>query len=247
MMRMMRSEWLKLRGTVIWMTAIVSPLLAVLLGVLEFRDGGTDGGSRDVWVEALAMMGVMHAMLFLPLLTGVFAAWICRYEHAGGGWKQLLALPVTRLQVYVVKGIYVLLLLAMTQLLFLAGLLAVGTLLGFEGAPPWGTIAKSLIGGWVACLPLAALQLAVSTAWTSFGASLAVNVILTLPNMLVANSATYGPYYPWAQPLLAMLPRGEEYGFGAFNVSMETLLFVILGSFVVFAAGGWIYFRRKAV
>ena len=79
-------------------------------------------------------------------------------------------------------------------------------------------------------------------------APLAVNVILTLPNILVVNSEDYAPYYPWAQPMLAMLPKGMGPSeFGAFGLSAVALFGVILGSFAVFFAGGWLYFTRKAV
>ncbi|MBB3110610.1 hypothetical protein FHS18_002677 [Paenibacillus phyllosphaerae] len=244
MMRMFRSEWMKLRRTVIWALAVISPLLAGVTGFLSAGD--YENGQEGVWQIALGIMGLLHAMLFLPLLTGVFAALLCRFEHTGGGWKQLLALPVSRSSVYAVKFIYIMLLLAITQLLFLAALLATGLLLGFAEPIPWRMLLVSALGGWLACLPLAALQLAVSVAWSSFAAPLAVNVIFTIPNILIINSAQYGPYYPWAQPLLAMVPR-DEMGFGAFNLSPETLLGVILVSFVVFLLGGWGYFIRKAV
>lgn len=244
MIRMFRSEWMKVRRTVIWLLAVVSPLLAALIGLLNVRDGSTSADAT--WLEALALMAVLHALLFLPLLTGVFAALVCRFEHAGGGWKQLLALPVTRSQVYLTKLAFVMLLLAITQLLFLAALLLIGISLGFKGAVPWAELLRSVGGGWVACLPLAALQLAVAAAWQSFAAPLAVNVIFTLPNMLVANSADYGPYYPWVQPLLAMMPAGPV-SFGALNVSAVSLFLVIGGSFALFLAGGWIYFAKKAV
>ena len=35
--------------------------------------------------------------------------------------------------------------------------------------------------------------------------------------------------------------------FGAFGISAVTLFVIILGSFAVFFAGGWLYFTRKAV
>ncbi|PYI53749.1 ABC transporter permease [Paenibacillus flagellatus] len=242
MIAMFRSEWIKLRKTVIWLLAGVSPLIAAGIVFLEPGEG-----MDSPWLPALGIMSVLHAMLFLPLLTGVFAALLCRHEHIGGGWKQLLALPVSRLQVYVIKFVYVMLLVAFTQLLFVIVLLLIGTALGFSAPIPWSEIARSVAGGWVACLPLAALQLAVSTAWPSFAAPLAVNVIFTIPNILITNSAEYGPYYPWAQPMLAMIPRGGEMSFGAFNVTPETLFLVILGSFVLFGVSGYVYFARKAI
>lgn len=117
---------------------------------------------------------------------------------------------------------------------------------GMTEPVPWGVVLISIFGGWLACMPLAALQMAVSAAWSSFAAPLALNVIFTLPNILVVNSAEYGPYYPWAQPLLAMIPRAAD-NFGALNGSLATLFIVIMGSLTLFLAGGLLYFQRKAV
>ncbi|MBP1991448.1 ABC transporter permease [Paenibacillus eucommiae] len=236
-----QAEILKLRKSPIWLLIFVSPILSVVLGMAEsFNE------DLDPWLGTLALMAFLHAMLFLPLLTGVFAAFVCRYEHVGGGWKQMLALPVSRSSVYLVKLAMVMLLLAVVQVLIVGGLLLLGTIKGYTAPIPWYEISWAVIGGWVACLPLAALQMAVSTAWASFAAPLAVNVIFTLPNMLIVNSAEYGPYYPWAQPLLAMVPFGDQ-GFGAFNVGPTTLFIVILGSFAIFLVSGLIHFTRKAI
>jgi len=244
MLRMLQSEWLKIRGVLIWLLIGVSPLLAALTGWINSMESG--GKDQSAWLIALAIMSALHAMLFLPLLTGIFSALVCRYEHASGGWKQLLSLPVSRSQVYMTKFIVIMMLIGLVQLLFLVLLLLIGTLLGFGNPIPWPHLLISAAGGWIACLPLAALQLAVSTAWASFAAPLAVNVIFTIPNMLIANSAEYGPYYPWVQPMLAMIPSGEM-TFGAFNVSATTLFGIIGGSFLVFFVGGWTYFARKTI
>lgn len=245
MVRMLRSEWLKVRKSVIWLLVTISPILAGLVGWLSLSANET--GGEFPWLIALSIIASLHGMLFLPLLTGVFAALLCRYEHAGGGWKQLLALPVSRTQVYVVKFLYVMGLIALTQLLFLAVLLGIGFSQGGGSSIPWSDLLGSAGRGWLACLPLAALQLFVSTAWSSFAAPLALNVIFTIPNILIANSADYAPYYPWVQPMLAMIPRNAGYDFGAFTLPSLTLLSVVLISFVVFFTAGWTYFSRKAI
>lgn len=236
-----RSELLKLRKSPIWTLVLVSPVLSTLVGLMSPVESG-----MNPWIQSLTFMVMLHGLLFLPLLAGIFAAFVCRYEHAGGGWKQLLALPVTRKSVYFVKFGIVLGLLAITQLLFFAGLMAVGVIKVYEEPIPWETILQCALGGWAACLPLAALQLAVSVVWSSFAAPLAVNVIFTLPNILVANSETYASYYPWVQPFLAMIPPSMG-GFGEFVVPLDTLFLVIFVSFSVFFASGLAYFTRKAV
>ncbi|WP_028559166.1 ABC transporter permease [Paenibacillus pinihumi] len=240
MTSILRSEWLKLRRSKMWLLLFVSPLIAGLSGSMISMPA-----DLPPWLYLQTTVFYTHALLLLPLLTGVFSAFICRYEHIHGGWKQLLALPVSRSSVYLVKLIVVMWLLAAVQLLTAASLYAAGLIQGVEESFPWSSVLINIAAGWAACLPLAALQLAVSTAWSSFAAPLAVNVIFTLPNLLVAHSRDYGPFYPWVQPLLAMMPGHLE--IGAFMVPPQTLFTVVLVSFAIFLAGGLAYFTRRAI
>ena len=239
--KLFRSEFLKLRKSSIWLLIFVSPILSLLLGL-----GEVDELEQNHWTATLSMMTVSHAIFFLPLLTGIFSSFICRYEHVGGGWKQLLSLPISRRQVYIVKILIVSLLIALTQLLFIGGLFSIGWMKGYPTAIPWGIVFSSVFGGWLACLPLIALQMFASVAWSSFAAPLAINVIFTIPNMLIVNSAKVGPYYPWAQPFLMMMPNSSE-SFGALNASTETLFIIIFGSLLLFLGSGIGYFMRKEI
>lgn len=241
--RVLSSERLKMSKSSIWLLVLGSPAVAIVVGLLANIQ---EDGQPLTWDVLLGVMSVFHAMLFLPVLSGIFAALICRAEHADGGWKMLLALPVTRTSVYLAKYTMIMSLVAAVQLLFFAAVFGVGLLRGVDMPVPWTLFFSSCLGGWLACLPLSALQLAVSQSWSSFGAPLALNVSFTLPNMLIANSSTYGPYYPWVQPLLAMSPFGGE-RFGAFNLPLESLLIVVFGSLIVFLSAGLLSFWRKAV
>lgn len=105
-----------------------------------------------------------------------------------------------------------------------------------------------MLSGWVAVLPLAAVQLWVSSRWKSFGAALALNVCFTLPAIFAAQSAEFGPWYPWAQPMLAMTPivtRTLEDT--ALNVAPATLWVVIAGGMIVALLGGLITFARADI
>lgn len=239
--KVLRSEWSKLVKSSIWLLILVGPVFSALLGSLDIT-----GPEKGRWALLLAQMAGGQGLLFLPLLTGVFAAFVCRYEHMDGGWKQLLALPVTRNSVYLAKLTLVLGLVAAMQLLFLAAYLGSGSMLGISAEIPWRMVLTSILGGWLGCLPIAALQLAVSVGWPSFAGPLAINVMLTIPNILVVNSADFSPWYPWAQPAMAMMPRTGE-GFAALNVSLSTVFVVIAGGFLLFLTAGLLYFRRKEI
>lgn len=242
MIAMLRSEWMKLRRSIVWVVVLIPAILVFAVGWLS---GMAEGGGS--WRELLAVVSVVHALLFLPLLVSVLTAFVCRYEHQSGGWKQLLALPVSRYVVYTAKLTMVALLLALIQLLILAALLITGIWQGYAGTIPWGALFASVLGGWAACLPLAALQLFAAMWLQSFAAPVAIGTFFTLPNMLVINSKDFAPYYPWAQPTLAMMPGEQSMSFGAFGIASGTLPIVILVSFVVFYLIGWVYFTRKSV
>lgn len=236
--RLLYTEWLKLKKTKVLQILYISPVLSTIAAYFTFLDF-----PGNEWMNSFLAMIMVQAILFLPLLAGLFSAAVCRYEHAEGGWKQLLALPVNRMQVYSAKMIIVCLFVALTQVFLLVGLLLVGLLHGFNDPFPWNEVLLRLFMGWLGCLPIISLQLWVSTAWASFAAPVALNVILTLPNILVANSERFGPWYPWAQPFLGMV-LDEQSGF---TLSVETLVVVIVGGFLIFTFGGMFYFQRKAV
>lgn len=239
---LLQSEVLKIRKTNIWILLFISPSLAFFTGlVTEQQDG-----MSDEWVFPLMMMTIAHAILFLPLIIGVFTSFVCRYEHQNGGWKQLLSLPILRSHVYLSKFIIVTSLIAINQLLFIGGLFIIGVIKGFTDPIPIGIILKSALGGFIASLPLIALMLLVSMAWSSFAAPLALNVVFTLPNLLVANSEKYAPFYPWVQPFLTMIPK-DDGPWGGFFISMESIIFPIIGGFIIFFISGLLYIKKKTV
>jgi len=240
--RIMKSEWLKVGRSSIWFPVLLAPFLAVMIGILTAHHGASASSGHQVsWKAYYFNTVAVYALLLLPLLTGVLASLMCRFEHLSGGWKQVLAAPVLRTAVYASKFIYVLGLLGVAQLLMLAGVLATGLIMLHIANPiPWSTLLRSVLGGWLALIPLAALQLWVSTWWKSFGAPFTLNVILTIPAVAVAHSERYGPVYPWAQPMLAMLPT--DHGF--LSVTPETSATIIISG-VVLIVGGWWHFSKR--
>lgn len=240
--RAFRAELIKAQWPLLGFLVVGGGLVAVLMS----SDGSIASlGQREGAYQAAVMQ---YAWLFYPLLAGVFAALICRVEHAGGGWKQTFSLPVSRGRVYLAKYLLLAMLLAVTSVVFALGFVGLGMLRGFTEVVPWAVIARSVAAGWVAVLPLAAMQLWISSRWKSFGAALALNVCFTLPAIFAAQSSEFGPWYPWAQPLLAMLPaRAEISASGPLSIAPETFWLVIVGGFAVALVGGLLTIARADV
>lgn len=242
MLSILLSEWYKLKKSRVIFIILVGPLTGLFIGLVpnEISDLGI-----NEWYFLLLSMNLTYALLFLPLITGVLASVICRYEHQAGGWKQLLSLPVTRGKVFMAKYILLMLVVFLMQLLYLGSVYGVGMIKGFTDPFPIEIVWKSIFGGWVATFPLVALQLWMSILFKSFAAPFAVNVIFTLPSILAVNSERFGPYYPWAQPFSMMYIGGDSGD--VFFVPWDQLLTVVGGSFVLFFLVGYFYFQRKTV
>ncbi|WP_280771560.1 ABC transporter permease [Salipaludibacillus daqingensis] len=238
----LKSEWLKLKHSKVVFIVLASPVLATVIGLFT-----TMHVPEHQWLGTITTMILAHSAIFLPLLTGVFAALICRHEHSGGGWKQVLTLPVSRLQIYFAKFIVILFLLTLTQTAFITATWVAGTLKGFSDPFPFVNVFVSAGVGWLACLPLIALQLWLATMLKSFAGPSVVNVMLTFPAVVIANSPLFGPMYPWAHPLLGMT-QALSYSLGGdagFLDSAVTFYVVMITSFALFTAVGSVHFQQR--
>lgn len=240
---LIKAEWYKLKHHHIYAILIIGPVLTLLIGMLNPMM--SDMGAYHPWLSLFLFMNLPYALLFLPLITGVIACIICRYEHQAGGWKQWATLPVTRTQIYVSKLILIALLVLIIQMIYGLVIFIAGTVKGFDVVFPYWTVGKFIIGGWLATFPMIALQLWAAMHWRSFAVAFTINVVFTLPSILAINSERFGPFYPWAQPFFAMYV--DESMSGMLFIPISQMLLVTGGSFIVFLVLGIATFKQKAI
>lgn len=242
--RVFSVELMKMKRSKLWFLILMGPIIGVMLGVWNFLqniDIFIQTKEDNGWLEAWTQVGLFYSSLIYPVLIGVYAALLCRNEHIGGGWKALLALPVKRSTVYLSKLIVIILLIAVTQMFLMIFYLVIGLLFSIPGNIPWMILLGFMFKGWLATLPLAAIQLILSINWNSFGLPLAINIIFTLPVMLAVNTS-YGQFYPWAQPALAMSPYDETP-----IQSLPIFYTLVLITFCLGVIGGLIKFNTSDI
>lgn len=161
------------------------------------------------WMTLYFQAASFHGMFFLPLFTGIFAAFLCFYEHKDGAWKQLLTLPYPRWKVILSKFLALIALIAFIQVVFLVGYLITGKVTGVEDSIPWKTVLIGVSGGWLACVPLAMLQISLASRFKSFGIALLLSVSTVVPNIVIAGlPSSLGAWFPFVSPYYAMFPQG---------------------------------------
>jgi hypothetical protein len=182
------------------------------------------------WTTLYFQAVSFHGMFFLPLFTGIFATFLCFYEHNNGAWKQLLTLPYPRWKVLLSKLLTLITLIALMQILFLAEYLITGNILHVEGMIPWKSILRGIVGGWLACFPLAMLQLWLATRFQSFGIALLLCISSVIPNIVLTGlPASLGAWFPFTSPYYAMFPQGLN-----LSPQVELISFILILLFTFF-------------
>ncbi|MDY0406666.1 ABC transporter permease [Virgibacillus sp. 179-BFC.A HS] len=236
------SEWLKIRCyPSIWLMIFLLPLFLTIVGVMNyttnlhvFEEVGMVG-----WMGTWTQVEFLYGMVLCPVLSSVFVALLCRFEHAYGGWEQLLAFPISKNAVYLSKMIWAWSLIGLTNTVLFGYFFVIGKLMGVSGIFPFISVLKLFFGGWFATLPLIAIQLWLSTRLKNFALPIAINFAFVMPNVFISSSK-YGKYYPWSQPAYAMTPENQ---LGVIQ-SLQDFYLVVIIIFVIFCIIGLFNFVR---
>jgi lantibiotic transport system permease protein len=233
MSTMYQIEWMKLKRQRLWIIMLFIPLIGCALGAYNFsasydllmKDG------ENPWYQLWTQVTFFYALFLFPILSGIYASVICRVDHLDGGWKQLLALPVSRNKVYVAKLGILMTMILITQVALLLIYIAIGTLMGLSGSIPLFFLVGAIFNGWIASLPLASIQLWLSLRTKSFGIPLGINIFLSFSS-LVAMVLHINFIYPWAQPSLAMAAPTEK-GIESYPLFLSVVLITFLITFLL--------------
>ncbi|SDS63357.1 hypothetical protein SAMN05444162_1903 [Paenibacillaceae bacterium GAS479] len=212
--RVLLAELLKIRRKWIVALAIIGPLGVVLLQAVNYGlryDYLMEQYAGDPWEGLLGQVfWLKMPALFIGL--ALVASMSAGVEHSAGGWKQLLALPVTRLQVFAGKVAVTLLLLLFSCTLLLVFTFVFGLALGLEvSSTPWAELFKQSYLAYLALLPFIALQSWLSLTMSNQAVPMTVGVlgmVLSLFSIALPDWTPWGWAYQVVEPGMGLTIAG---------------------------------------
>lgn len=204
----LRTEIAKLTRSMAWAVVVVLPIVMVLSAVANTLAIGQplEDGWHTLWLRSTVFYGLF------PLAVGIaiLASLVWRVEHRGSNWNALMSGPTSSLQIVLGKAGVVALLAAAMQPVLLLAVVVVGKLvLRLPGMLPAPYLAAGVLIV-IACLPLAALQSALSMFLRSFAAPVAVGVVAAVVSagvlLAAGNASVISPY--------ALVARATQLGTG---------------------------------
>ncbi|WP_255584771.1 ABC transporter permease [Virgibacillus saliphilus] len=189
-----------------------------------------------------------NSLLFglgFPLVTTLAASIIANIEHHANGWKQILALPLSRVRIYLSKFIWLFMSLFLSITIFMIGMILLGTMLGFEGSIPWKLLIGDSYSMLVVVLPIMSVQLWLSMTFTNQAFSMLIGSVSAMMGLFLAAAQTTR-WFPLAYPSQASTVILQYQGLGN-NPDLSAYIVISFFLGIILLAIGAIHFARRDV
>ncbi len=247
--RVFCAEILKLRRSLAFWLAIVSPLAIVFLQFVIIMTRGKDMIADDasIWPIMIRQTVSFWCLLMLPLFITLETALLAGLEHNGNNWKHILALPVSRSAVYLSKLLTGTTVVGVAHLAMVGWILVTGGLvrilmpgLGVPAPFPWEMLGICIGTSLISSFLLIGLHLWVAIRWPSFVVAMGFGIVATIAGVILINSE-YAGWYPWTMP--AVLINGLRNG----EYQWALLWCGSIGGLIAGMIGCWDFRRRDVL
>jgi lantibiotic transport system permease protein len=241
MKTLIHAEIYKLKRSSILLTTTILTLLALYQG-WDFAKMGLSENEEEIF-RGFLYQGSMavYSWLVLPLICTIVLVMMARMEHSTNSWKQLLAMPVRRGNVYLTKLSVGMGIILYSLILLFLGMVVAAYSLGLESIPLlW--LAKRFGILFISALPIMGIIFYLSYRFSHFAVPVFIGAGLAFPSMLVANSEKYWIFYPWDYPIVSSM--NYVFDMGSKNVTMMVISLVI---FIMGVSIGLLRFHTKDV
>ncbi|WP_370338997.1 ABC transporter permease [Parvularcula marina] len=238
MFRLFLAELFKLRRSKLWLTSLAVPVF--LFSIFLIGLGNVD--ERPAWTMLETGASYAWAYFLLPMTATVITAMMGQIEYRPNTWSYMLTLPQRKWQVFLVKAIVALVVMALISALVVGASIGAGKVHGllrpdyaFFGMVPWKHMGKEMFEIWLASFLLIAIQFGVAMRFgglilpllTGIGGVFLAILVGTLNQLKFLGIATENyNFMPWLLPANML---SSEAGLGT-----QTLLIGGLGGGALF-------------
>jgi hypothetical protein len=254
----LQSEFYKSRKTLGFWSAILLPLIIILLVSIGFflkADKLAAMASAQLWGTFFAIpIGIMGSLL-LPIFVIFVSYSVNSIEHKSDTWKTLFTLPISKWSIYSAKFLYAVFLIFLSLMLFATFTWAFGNLLGiiqpklkFSGYHMEKELFQIYFKLFLASLGIISLQFLMSLIWKDFMKPMGLGFVAFIVGVILVQAAKweYAYTFPYSQPLLAIMGTSKKVKSAAgFEILTTDVYYSIGTAIVVFIIGYFIVERRS--
>lgn len=225
----MKAEAKKLRHSVIWLGALLIPIIPAIMGTFNYAQNleVLTGGWYSLWTQYT----LFYSLLFYAPLIGLYCSYLWRLEHTNHNWNILMTMPVSTTDIFAGKLGVILMVTLFTQLWVYLLYILGGKCVGLSGLPSITTLLWAL-RGTLAAIVIGCLQLLLSMCIRNFAIPIGIALAGGFIGLILSNLGL-GLYWPYS--LLMMGMNSNSYEDKMSGAVLPFLLSVILFLFVFFS------------
>ena len=173
--RLLKVERMKLKRAPVWAAFLIMPVIPALLGTVNYI--GNIEILQSEWYSLWTQHTLFTCYFFLPVMIGIYCAYLIRLEHNNQNWNKILTMPVDLHMVFLSKWLTVSGMILISEVWI--GILYVisGKAVGLTAPPPYQLIVIWCSFGTLGGIVMAAIQLLLSIFIRSFALPVAISFV----------------------------------------------------------------------
>ena len=231
LLRLLRAERMKLKHSPVWLAFILMPIIPAVLGTINYL--GNLELLTSEWYSLWSQHTIFTSYFFLPIMLGIYCAYIMRLEQNNHNWNKTLTMPVPKSEIFLAKLLTVTFMILLSEI-WIAGLLIIsGKIIGMTAAFPLKEIIIWCSFGTLGGMVMAAAQLIISIFIRSFALSVGISLGGGISGLvfLAKNLGHLWPYSLMAYGMNSNSPQ-ELLASGYAQFVVICLIYIILFTFL---------------
>lgn len=234
--KLLKTERMKLKRSPIWLAFLILPVIPAVLGTMNYL--GNLELLKSEWYSLWTQHTLFTCYFFLPIMIGVYCAYIMRLEHNNHNWNKLLTMPAGRAMIFISKVCTASFMIFISEVWIGVLFIASGKIVGMVEPPPMNSIVVWCLFGTLGGMVMAAIQLFLSLYIKSFALPVGIAFAGGLSGLvfLAKDLGHIWPYSLMAYGMNSNSPQQMiESGYAAFVVIcvVYIFLFTVVGSMVM--------------
>ncbi len=233
--KLLKAERMKLKRSPVWLAFLLMPIVPAALGTANYVYN--QGILSKEWLSLWTQHTLFTDYFFLPLMLGIYCAYIMRLEHANNNLNKVFTVPARRSSVFFAKLITAAVMLLFSMIWICALFVICGYIAGLKD-PPWLTVAQWCLFGALGGMVTVSIQILISMNIKSFALPVGISFAGGLSGLgfLAKGFGHLWPYSLMAYGMNANAPQkiAESGGYAQFTVicAAYIAIFAIIGAVI---------------
>lgn len=239
LLRLIRAEQMKLKRSPVWIAFLLMPIVPAVLGTINYL--GNLELLTSEWYSLWTQHTLFTCYFFLPIMVGIYCAYIMRLEQNNHNWNKTLTMPVSKCGIFVAKLIMITFMIFISEIWIGVLFVISGKIVGITAALPIKDIAIWCLFGTLGGAVMAAAQLVISMLIRSFALPIGIALAGGISG-LVFLAKDLGHIWPYSLMAYGMNSNSPQQ---MIESGYVPFILICIGYIALFTIAGSILMSRK--